>query len=718
MARLARVGELTAVVLLALLVLVATSGWLYLIEPHTRGWGGSVADALPLDELARHAAMPLVVFVPTWAAAGGLLGLLARAARIERLTAGLAFTLLTGAWLAVASTVSLLVVRQVTVGEAFRGALHIPANYLAIALVGVVAALLGRRPETRAPAAPLIIAIFVAASGVIDLASALTPEIQSRLHWIEHVSPNAAPRLADALVAPAGLALLLLARGLRRRRRRAWQLTLAFVAAATVLHILKGLDYEEATANLLLAVALVARRHDFDGRGDPSERTRLLVRAPLFVIAVYAYGAFALWIDRASIDGPYSLRFALSATTRFLLGQDRGAADRLVGSFGQWFPISVFILGLAAAFSFLWSWLAPWRFRLSQQVREREQAARLVASFGLDTLAPFTLRADKSYFFSPDERAFLAYRVTAGVAVVSGDPIGPTDAIAPLLEQFLAFAEERDWRVAVLGASDRHLAVYRTLGLRALYHGDEAVVDPAAFTLEGRAVRKVRQSVHRLERQSYEAKVFYAGEIDGELRADLEKITALWKGGGPRRGFTMELDDLFRLEGRNAVFVIGFDARGEPQGFVHFAACHPSRTLSLSSMPRVATTPNGFNEWLVVSTLDWACTHDYQLVSLNFAPFAALFQIKESDLTRLQRLQRRTLQQLKGYFQLDNLLAFNRKFFPQWQKRYIIYQQPADLPRIALAGLAAEGYLPLANTRLRTLTQALGPLPAGAARRS
>ena len=231
-------------------------------------------------------------------------------------------------------------------------------------------------------------------------------------------------------------------------------------------------------------------------------------------------------------------------------------------------------------------------------------------------------------------------------------------------------------------------------------------------------MRKVRQSVHRLERQSYEAKVFYAGEIDGELRADLEKITALWKGGGPRRGFTMELDDLFRLEGRNAVFVIGFDARGEPQGFVHFAACHPSRTLSLSSMPRVATTPNGFNEWLVVATLDWARKHDYQLVSLNFAPFAALFQIKESDLTRLQRLQRRTLQQLKGHFQLDNLLAFNRKFFRQWQKRYIIYQQPADLPRIALAGLAAEGYLPLANTRLRTLSQALGPLPAGAARRS
>ncbi len=28
---------------------------------------------------------------------------------------------------------------------------------------------------------------------------------------------------------------------------------------------------------------------------------------------------------------------------------------------------------------------------------------------------------------------------------------------------------------------------------------------------------------------------------------------------------------------------------------------------------------------------------------------------------------------LKGHFQLDNLLLFNRKFFPLWQRRFIVY---------------------------------------------
>jgi len=60
-----------------------------------------------------------------------------------------------------------------------------------------------------------------------------------------------------------------------------------------------------------------------------------------------------------------------------------------------------------------------------------------------------------------------------------------------------------------------------------------------------------------------------------------------------------------------------------------------------------------------------------------------------------QRVQRRLLCQLKGTFQFDNLLAFNRKFLPHWQKRYVVLESLADLPRVGLAGLAAEGYLPL-----------------------
>src|SRR5262249_58606293 len=110
------------------------------------------------------------------------------------------------------------------------------------------------------------------------------------------------------------------------------------------------------------------------------------------------------------------------------------------------------------------------------------------------------VRREKAYFSASADDAFLAYRGGGGVAVVSGDPIGRAESFDELVARFVAHAHERDWRVAILGASERWLDLYRAHGLQALYHGDEALVDTASFSLDGRAIRKVRQSAHRLQK--------------------------------------------------------------------------------------------------------------------------------------------------------------------------------------------------------------------------
>src|SRR5204863_5662076 len=132
------------------------------------------------------------------------------------------------------------------------------------------------------------------------------------------------------------------------------------------------------------------------------------------------------------------------------------------------------------------------------------------------------------------------------------------------------------------------------------------------------------------------------------------------------------LDALFGLGDDDAVFVVGFAGDGEPMGFLHYAFSRPGSALSLSTMPRLRAVPNGFSEWLICESIDWARAHGVARVSLNFAPFAALLA-PDGELTRVQRFQAATLRRLKGRFQLDNLLHFNRKFFPQWQRRFVVY---------------------------------------------
>ena len=688
MARTLRLATLVLALLAGIGVVLAATGWLYLIHAGTLSLPGPrVPDALALDELPRHASVPLVVFLAVWGIAAFALGGLARLVRAERLTAALILALGVGLLLYLSTGVSLLVVRQIPADEAFQAAGQLTAVYVPAVLAGLAGALLcGARRSARVH---LILALFVAAAGLLAVLDAILPEHHDTL--LSRLAPGAHP-LATALSVALGMALVVVARGLGRGRRRAWQLAVGLLLGSTVLHLLHS-DYGAVATGLLL-VALVARRQDFSAPGDPEARPVVLGRAAFFLAAIYLYGAAAIWINRLEADQPFTARFAVRETSRALVGLNLGGSAHLSDGIGHWFGPSVLLLGLLAAASLLHAWLAPWRYRRDHDGRQRELARALVAAWGADTLSPFVLRADKSYFFSEDEEAFLAYTVVAGVAVVSGDPIGPRASCDPLVERFIRFARERDWRVAILGASEAWIEVYRRHGLHALYHGDEAVVDVASFSLEGRAIRKVRQSVHRLEGAGYRAQALRPREIGPELRAELEALARAWRGAEPERGFVMALDALFRLEDEDALFVVGRGPDGRPDGFLHFAVCPRGAALSLSSMPRRRDTPNGFNEWLICETVAWAREHGFERVSLNFAPFAALLA-PGAELSSMQRMERRALLALKGHFQLDNLLLFNRKFFPTWQRRFVVYERRRDLPRVGLAALAAEAYLPL-----------------------
>jgi len=685
-----RAARIVAASVVSFSVVVAATGWLYVIQPHSALPGPAITDALPLDELSRRSAVPLLVFLAVWTTASLSLGLIARAFRAERLTAGLMLGLGVGGWAYLQTGLSLLIVRQVPAHQAFHAAAARTAIYLPAVLAGAAGALGGRPRESARPRSPLVLAWFVAAAGILGVIDAVTPDKRPLL--FASLAPEHVHGVSEALVAPLGLALLVVARGLARRKRRAWQAALLVLVWLVALHLQHGFGYG-AIATAIVAVALLARRQDFDARGDPASHPRLALRALVFGSVILSYSVSALWANRVMADQPFTLGFAVRETARGAVGANATGSAHLSGSFGEWFPLSLLMLTVCAVGFLLVDWLAPWRYRHAQEIRHRRLTHDLVAAWGVDTLAPFVLRGDKSYFFDDEETAFVAYKVVGGVAIVSGDPIGPPERFAELVGSFLRFARTRDWRVAILGASEAALGVYRSHGLHALYHGDEAVVDTATFSLEGRPIRKVRQSVHRLERAGYTASALRPSEVGAPLRRELEELARAWRGAQPERGFVMALDTLFRLDDEDAVFIVGRAADGSVAGFLHFAVCRRGAALSLSSMPRLRTTPNGFNEWLVCSAIDWARTEGFRRVSLNFAPFAALLA-PEAELSTLQRIERRALLRLKGRFQLDNLLLFNRKFFPQWERRFVVYERRRDLPRVGIAALAAEAYLP------------------------
>jgi lysyl-tRNA synthetase, class II len=321
---------------------------------------------------------------------------------------------------------------------------------------------------------------------------------------------------------------------------------------------------------------------------------------------------------------------------------------------------------------------------------ELSAARAIVERHGEDSISPFILRPDKEFQFAGG--GVLAYGVIGETAVVSGDPVGPDESVAPLLASFLTLARARGWRVVVWGCSARHLSCYRSLGLRALCAGEEAVVDPASFSLEGRSVRKLRQSTHRLERRGWEIVARGGREIDRELESEIDAVEVAWRTAKRRLlGFAMGMGCFEPGVRRNDLYLLARSPDGELGGVMRFIA-HRGK-LSLDTMRRVGETPNGLNEALVCRALEIARERGVAEVSLNYAGLGHLVRNEPPGNLATKRLTRCAVGLLGRRFQMERLVRFNTKFSPEWRPRYLVYESRLGLPRAIFRVLQAEGYV-------------------------
>src|SRR3712207_6782313 len=117
--------------------------------------------------------------------------------------------------------------------------------------------------------------------------------------------------------------------------------------------------------------------------------------------------------------------------------------------FAAFYPAALLalgIVGLVALAALLFRPLAAARRPHTEE--DWAHAERLVHTYGWDTLAYFALRDDKTFFFSRDGEAFVAYTYLGGYALVSGDPIGSRESVPRVLDEFLAMCDERAWTPA------------------------------------------------------------------------------------------------------------------------------------------------------------------------------------------------------------------------------------------------------------------------------
>ncbi len=518
-------------------------------------------------------------------------------------------------------------------------------------------------------------------AGLLALVSVLVPAGRRTLRghvaaWLE--LPHEATVGAATVALVTGVLLMLLATGLKRGKRRAWQLAVAAAALLTVSHLGLRHTLGAGLVSLALLIALIATRRYFIALPDPVTGRWRAIRVFLQLTVAGVAINFAL-LSVAPVDAGVGDRLAQS--TLALIGVSGPVTfpalwlEDLSAAVGLLFGISAVLL--AAYFLLRSAEPAP---ELTD-----EEVERLRGLLGeRDSLGYFALRRDKFVVFSKSGKAAVTYRVIAGVALCSADPLGDPEAWPGAIEEYLDVCRRYAWTPATMGCSELGATVWARFGLEVLEIGDEAVVDTDTFTLEGRVMRGVRQAVSRTKRAGYTARIRKAEDLPAEELDELRALAATWRGTDTERGFSMALG---RMGDPGSVLVTA-EHDGRVRGLLQFVPWG-EKGLSLDVMRRDRTADNGVNELMISELL---LSTSAQHVSLNFAAFrAVLEQGQRIGAGPVARLSARTLRFFSRWIQIETLYRFNAKFQPRWVPRYLAYPAARDLPRVGVAVFEAEG---------------------------
>ncbi len=466
-----------------------------------------------------------------------------------------------------------------------------------------------------------VVSLAVLGSGFLNLFSLIGPALPERLHSLTEIFPIAFVHLSRFVVLIIGFTLVVSSVSIFKRKRRAYYVVLFLLSISAVFHLTKGLDYEEAALCLALIVILLFLRRSFTVKSAVPEPRLVIAHLFLAVLAAFAYGAAGFWfLDRREFGVEFTLGDSIYRTFRFFtLAGDPSLVPKT--RYAEWFLDSLYVISIMAIGYSVISVFRPVVYRLRTLPRERLLAQSIVEEHGFDSQDYFKVWPDKSFYFSPSGKSFIAYRVASDFAVALADPVGPREEAGETIQGFMEFCRENDWRVAFHQVLPRYLPVFKNLGFRKIKIGSDAIVDVKNFSLSGGGMKDLRNNVNKMEKAGIRITTFEP-PLDQETLRRLKEVSDEWLSipGRRERGFTLGSFDPAYVAS-TSVFAAE-DSEGNMLAFVNLVPSYSPGEATVDLMRRRSGVPNGLMDYLIVKLLGYLRGKGYERFNLGMAPMS------------------------------------------------------------------------------------------------
>jgi len=326
------------------------------------------------------------------------------------------------------------------------------------------------------------------------------------------------------------------------KKRAALVVLVIIIVAKAVFDLAGHTNSGWSTISIAVAAFFLTAWWAFKVTPDPEYVRRCLGVAVITIPVVAVYGTMGLYLGRHEYGVRSDAASLIKNAWLVIVGR---STVHFVGR-DQLFKYTLIAAAIAVMAYMLFLLFRPHRDPQEFTWDEEEQARKILETYGGDSLSYFNTRKGKSFFFHGED-CFLAYRVVGGMALISADPMGNEELFLELLHEFRAHCLRMGWRLSGVGQSDRTAVLLRHMGLHVFVLGEESLVDVTGFNLQGRAVRKLRQSVNQVERDGISVEFMYNASIPTHLRHELQEISKTWRGDNPETGYAMGLGRLLSI---------------------------------------------------------------------------------------------------------------------------------------------------------------------------
>ncbi len=530
-----------------------------------------------------------------------------------------------------------------------------------------------------------ITALAAIMMGLVNILSAVQPALQNRIAMINAFIPLEVRHGGRLVSALAGFALILIAGNLWRRKRTAWIVTVSLISITFASHLIKGLDFEEASGSIALLILLILLRNSFHASSDrPSLKQGIFVLAVAFFFTL-VYGSIGFFL----LDRHFSVKFsaldAIRQTVVMFTSLYNPGLEPITG-FGKYFAFSIYIIGFSTLGFALLMLIRPVLVRGFATPEQYQHAVDIVTNYGRTALARPVLFEDKTYYFTGDD-SVIGYAAYGRGAIALGDPICPPEKALDSILGFKNYCIRNDWKPAFISTLPDYLEDYKTAGFDAICLGYEAIVKLDSFSLEGKENKDIRYAVNRLDKLGYKA-VVHQPPHNLDLMTRLHEISDAWL--TSRHGGEMHFSDGWFNDKyiQSAPMMVIHAADGSPTAFANLVPEYQNNELTIDLMRHLPKVEYGTMEFLFARLLQYAKDNGYNTFSLGLSAIVGVGE--KPDDPRVEKALHTLSEYASRYINFKGLHNFKEKFHPDWQPRYLIYPGAASLPQILSTLLQAH----------------------------